>query len=396
MQATDTPRGGTTPLRAVVWRRNRDNASLEYAVLSRTQDGYELRGDIVAAHDGEPVRVSYRLRCGADWRSRDLACEQRRGVTEAALRLAVDAGGRWSLNGTPVDGLSHCTDIDLGLTPSTNSLPVNRLSLSLGERAEITAAWVLFPSLEVVPAAVVRAQGGTALPVRERGERLSGGPRGRRGRASDCLSRHLGAHCRVPLVPNVFGAPGAGYPPWRGRCASTGAAQRRCDHMARLAAALCAIALAALPAAAQGQGSYLVSAGAGIGAIKLGMSIGMASAMLGAPERRSTLQEPALPPPDGARAYAWPDRHLVVETNGSGTIYYVAATADAATTDGLGCGSNMDEVQERLGVPSRSFPVGHSIRMVYDELGIQFSVSMVVGTDSYHRVEAVGVFSPSQ
>lgn len=146
------PRAGATPLRAVVWRRHRDNASLEYAVLSQLATGYEIMGEIVAAHDGEPLRVTYRLRCGRDWRSRGLTVEQRRGLTASTLRLAVGAGARWRMNGEWVDGLAGCTDIDLALSPSTNALPINRLRLAVGEKAEIMAAWVLFPGLEVVPA----------------------------------------------------------------------------------------------------------------------------------------------------------------------------------------------------------------------------------------------------
>jgi uncharacterized protein len=146
------PHGGGTPLRAVVWRRHRDNASLECAVLSQLATGYEIAGEIVTAHEREPLRVAYRLRCGPDWRSRALTVEQRRGLTASTLRLSVGVGGRWRVNGERADGLAGCTDVDLALSPSTNALPINRLRLAVGEKAEITAAWVLFPGLEVVPA----------------------------------------------------------------------------------------------------------------------------------------------------------------------------------------------------------------------------------------------------
>ena len=151
-QVGGAPRAGATPLRAVVWRRHRDNASLEYAVLSRFKAGYEITGEIVSAHEREPLRVAYRLRCGPDWRSRVLTVEQRRGLTASTLRLSVGVDGRWRMNGERVDGLAGCTDVDLTLSPSTNALPINRLQLAVGEKAEITAAWVLFPGLEVVPA----------------------------------------------------------------------------------------------------------------------------------------------------------------------------------------------------------------------------------------------------
>src|SRR5690349_20868355 len=56
--AMEAPSEESRPLRAVVWRRHQDNASMEYAVLSRLGAGYEIRGDIVAAHEGDPLLVS--------------------------------------------------------------------------------------------------------------------------------------------------------------------------------------------------------------------------------------------------------------------------------------------------------------------------------------------------
>ena len=41
--------------------------------------------------------------------------------------------------------------MDLGFSPSTNLLPIRRLRLGTGETAEVTAAWVEFPSFKVKP-----------------------------------------------------------------------------------------------------------------------------------------------------------------------------------------------------------------------------------------------------
>ena len=57
------------------------------------------------------------------------------------------------MNGTPAKALKGCTDIDLGCSPSTNTLPIRRLRLAVGASSTIQAAWVLFPQLEVVKAA---------------------------------------------------------------------------------------------------------------------------------------------------------------------------------------------------------------------------------------------------
>jgi hypothetical protein len=43
-------------------------------------------------------------------------------------------------------------DVDLGFTPATNTLPIRRLRLAVGQRAEIEAAWLVWPELQVRPA----------------------------------------------------------------------------------------------------------------------------------------------------------------------------------------------------------------------------------------------------
>jgi hypothetical protein len=67
--------------------------------------------------------------------------------------LAVDEAGAWTEQQTgPVAGLAGCLDVDLELSPITNSLPIKRLNLAIGQMEEISAAWIRFPSLELVPA----------------------------------------------------------------------------------------------------------------------------------------------------------------------------------------------------------------------------------------------------
>ncbi|GAE04428.1 hypothetical protein JCM10914_473 [Paenibacillus sp. JCM 10914] len=64
-----------------------------------------------------------------------------------------DEENRWWEGGTDreLGALAGLTDIDLGISPSTNTLAIRRLRLQPGDSAAITAAWVRFPSLEISP-----------------------------------------------------------------------------------------------------------------------------------------------------------------------------------------------------------------------------------------------------
>jgi uncharacterized protein len=139
--------------RALGWRRILDNNSLEYAVAQPSVVGLELAGTIVAIDNEAPLEVHYRIECDADWRTRTVSIEQRLGLQRSSLSLAVDAAGAWSDQcGGLIDTLTGCLDVDLELSPITNTLPVNRLNLAIGQVREIAVAWIRFPSLEIVHA----------------------------------------------------------------------------------------------------------------------------------------------------------------------------------------------------------------------------------------------------
>ena len=105
----------------------------------------------MVVEEGTPFAVSYRVTCGAT------------GATERATMRVLCAGvesdhvlvrspvGAWTWNGTPKPELDGLLDVDLSITPSTNTPPLRRLDLAVGQQAEVTAAWVRFPVVSVTP-----------------------------------------------------------------------------------------------------------------------------------------------------------------------------------------------------------------------------------------------------
>lgn len=68
-----------------------------------------------------------------------------------SLSLKVDRKGNWFGDRSELSSVKRCLDIDLSVSPATNTLPIRRLNLSMGESREIAAAWVRFPELSVQP-----------------------------------------------------------------------------------------------------------------------------------------------------------------------------------------------------------------------------------------------------
>ena len=135
--------------RQLLWRRTLDEASQELASVALREEQLTLSGTILANEDGVPLRVDYRVDCDRTWRTREVVLAQTFRGAGARLLLQHDGDGVWRKDGRRLPALNGCSDIDLAITPSTNALPINRLSLAIGARGTINAAWVLFPSLEV-------------------------------------------------------------------------------------------------------------------------------------------------------------------------------------------------------------------------------------------------------
>lgn len=114
---------------------------------------WQLEGTAVFSHEQGPYRLSYHIICDENWRTRSARVEGWLHKTSIDLRIKTDPSGRWWLNDVEQPGVAGCTDIDLNFSPSTNLLPIRRLELSVGETAEVKAAWLRFPSfqLELLP-----------------------------------------------------------------------------------------------------------------------------------------------------------------------------------------------------------------------------------------------------
>jgi len=137
--------------RAVIWRRVLDDKSFELATLARLGDGYRLTGQAILAEAGVPMRVDYQITCDRNWYTRAADVRQMLGANVRRLAFVVE-GDTWRCNSAAMPALDGCTDIDLGISPSTNALPINRLALAVGETQAIRAAWVRFPECDVVAA----------------------------------------------------------------------------------------------------------------------------------------------------------------------------------------------------------------------------------------------------
>jgi hypothetical protein len=120
-------------------------------------DGFEvvytqprlLRGHTTAVEDGQAYAVRYEIALDDRWRTREarVVSDTIAGPRETVLRS--DGDGRWTVDGEHAPQLDGLIDVDLEASACTNTLPIHRLALPLGEVTEAPAVYVRALDLSV-------------------------------------------------------------------------------------------------------------------------------------------------------------------------------------------------------------------------------------------------------
>jgi hypothetical protein len=131
------------------WNKAYEGVGLEHLIL------HERAADsVVLAVDEErgPFRLTYRLAWDDAWQLREAELVLATDVSTQSLSLRTDGQGHWRhSDDRTLDNLDGCIDIDIWPTPFTNSFPIRRGPMAVGERREFRMAWIFGPELRVEP-----------------------------------------------------------------------------------------------------------------------------------------------------------------------------------------------------------------------------------------------------
>ena len=123
---------------------------LEHLRLSLLPGGGAVADGLVLGLAGQrPFRARYEVRCDDRWRTRQVRVEAL-DAGRPPLILSADGEGRWTAGGgEAVSALDGCVDVDIAVTPFTNTLPIRRLDLPAGEAADLRVAYIGVPDLRL-------------------------------------------------------------------------------------------------------------------------------------------------------------------------------------------------------------------------------------------------------
>ena len=135
----------------VLWQ-DVTTGALDRCRLETGPDGLRLSGVVLTAAHGTPLDVRYLVETDPDGLTRRVELALDGGAVHRVL--LADGTGRWRWeDGPELAEVAGALDVDLAVTPATNTLPIRRLGLDVGQAADLSMAWVRFPGLEVLASA---------------------------------------------------------------------------------------------------------------------------------------------------------------------------------------------------------------------------------------------------
>jgi hypothetical protein len=125
--------------------------SLENCLVHKTDTGYEVNSIIIGFYEQKIYRVNYLIRTTTDWETLfvDILCQHEN--TTQKIQLESDGKGNWYSDGMPMNEFQGCIDVDIPLTPFTNTLPINRLKLAPHEKQQIKVIYLDLLQKETKP-----------------------------------------------------------------------------------------------------------------------------------------------------------------------------------------------------------------------------------------------------
>jgi uncharacterized protein len=127
-----------------------DGPGLGHLCLMVGEDGIVADGMVIGVTEGRPFRLAYEVRCDVGWQVRAM----RIGVPgePPGVHVLSNGEGNWTTpDGRSVPHLEGCTDVDISVTPFTNTLPIRRLGLAPVESAEVSVAYIEGTELQAWP-----------------------------------------------------------------------------------------------------------------------------------------------------------------------------------------------------------------------------------------------------
>lgn len=134
-----------------LWRRI-GLEGLEHLTLQEVEDGYRVYSVLSVELELGGITCEYHFDLDRRWRTQTFKLSVNQTGEDRKLHIERGEGSQWKVNGSDRSDLDGALDLDISVTPFTNTLAIQQLALAPDEAKEMTAVYVNLPQLEVTPA----------------------------------------------------------------------------------------------------------------------------------------------------------------------------------------------------------------------------------------------------
>ncbi|MDJ1431190.1 putative glycolipid-binding domain-containing protein [Halostagnicola sp. A-GB9-2] len=122
---------------------------IESLHLIEDSTGIVAESVVIGSVDGASFRLHYEVECDRQYHVQRVNIATL-GRKSESITLRADGGGKWADGqGEEVSALNGCIDVDISVTPFSNTLPIRRLKLDQNESAEVQIAYITVPELRI-------------------------------------------------------------------------------------------------------------------------------------------------------------------------------------------------------------------------------------------------------
>jgi uncharacterized protein len=123
------------------------HAGCEHVSIRRDKTSIYIDSLVITVRDEKPVRLSYLIVCDTNWRTKQLVAKcLDSGDT---IELTADGEGNWFDKSKELPEFKGCIDVDITVTPFTNSLPIRRLEFQVGDSRDLMMVFVTVPEMSL-------------------------------------------------------------------------------------------------------------------------------------------------------------------------------------------------------------------------------------------------------
>ena len=127
--------------------REWSGSGLQHLVLRQKSDRVIAEAAVLVTEDAL-FAAHYWIECDRKWRVQRV--EATVVGDDRRILIESDREGHWrDATGRPLPDLDGAFDVDLPITPFTNTLPIRRLGLSAGQSADLKVVYILLPEFTI-------------------------------------------------------------------------------------------------------------------------------------------------------------------------------------------------------------------------------------------------------